>query len=198
MARILKAPDLDKVRNIALKVINVETKRLIRISSHQTGEPYFGRAANHRFDDPEQIYGTCYMGLTLGAAVAESILHDLEPVNGGYDLTPDKVCNTFAHSFSGAPVRIADLTGAPLSRLGAHAEISTPVYDITMLWSRAIFEHPDAVDGFQYMSRLYTNRKAVVLFDRGTSGAIAKASSVPLYRHSRYASVVKDLAIRMT
>jgi len=51
---------------------------------------------------------------------------------------------------------------------------------------------------FEYMSRLYTNRKAVVLFDRGTSRAIAKASSVPLYRHSRYASVVKDLAIRMT
>jgi hypothetical protein len=182
-----------------LKIVNVETKRLARISSHQTGEPYFGRAANHRFDDPEQSYGTCYMGFTLGTAVAESILHDLEPVHGGYDLTADKVCNTFAHSFSGTPVRIADLTGAPLNRLGAHAEISgTTVYDVTMRWSRVIFDHPDAVDGFQYMSRLYANRKGVVLFDRGTSRTIAKVSSIPLYKHDRYASGVKDLGIRLT
>lgn len=199
MARLLKAPDVTNVHKIALKIVNLETKRLVRISSHQTGEPYFGRAANHRFDDPEKIYGTCYMGLTLGTAVAESILHDLEPVDGGYALTPDKVCNTFAHSFSGGPIRLADLTGAALSRLRAHAEISgTPVYDVTMLWSRAIFDHPETVDGFQYMSRLYTNRKAVVLFDRGTSLTITKGRSVPLYKHKTYASVRRSLHIRLT
>jgi hypothetical protein len=35
MVRILKAPDAAKVHGIALKVLNVETKRLIRISSHR-------------------------------------------------------------------------------------------------------------------------------------------------------------------
>jgi hypothetical protein len=199
MARTLNVPDTAKVHKIALKVVNIDAKRLVRISSHPTGEPHFGKSANHRFDDPEQIYRTCYGGLTLGTAVAESILHDLEPLHGGYDLTADKVCNTFAHNFAADPVRIADLAGAPLNRLGAHAELSgTPVYDVTMRWSRAIFDHPDAVDGFQYMSRLYTNRKGVVLFDRGTSKTIAKVSSVPLYKHSRYASIARDLGIRLT
>jgi hypothetical protein len=97
------------------------------------------------------------------------------------------------------PIRIADLTGAALNRLGAHAEISgTPIYDVTMLWSRAIFEHPDRVDGFQYMSRLYTNRKAVVLFDRGSSQTLTKGVSVALYKHKTYASVKRDLRIRLT
>lgn len=101
MVRSLKAPDATVVHKVALKIVNLETKRLVRISSHQTGEPYFGRAANHRFDDPQQIYGTSYMGLTLGTAVAESVLHDLEPVGGVYRLTPDKVFDTFAHVFFG-------------------------------------------------------------------------------------------------
>jgi len=62
---MLKAPDATDVHKIKLKIVNLETKRLVRISSHQTGEPYFGHAANHRFDDPEKIYGTCYMASRL-------------------------------------------------------------------------------------------------------------------------------------
>ena len=65
------------------------------------------------------------------------------------------------------------------------------------LWSRAIFDHPDTLDSFQYMSRLYTNRKAVVLFDRGTSLTIAKGTSIPLYKHKTYASVRRALHIRL-
>ena len=41
MARTLNVPDTAKVHKIALKVVNVDAKRLVRISSHPTGEPPF-------------------------------------------------------------------------------------------------------------------------------------------------------------
>jgi hypothetical protein len=48
--RALKAPD-PQFGNLPLKVLSILAKRLLRISSHLTGEPYFGRSASHRFDD---------------------------------------------------------------------------------------------------------------------------------------------------
>ncbi|MDN7177942.1 RES family NAD+ phosphorylase [Caballeronia sp. SEWSISQ10-4 2] len=194
--RILKAPDT-QFSTLSLKIVAFAPEKLFRISSHLTGEPYFGKSASHRFDDPDRKYGTCYLGLNLATAVAESILHDLEPVQGGYNIAADKAASSYVHRFTGNPIRLADLTGHHLNVLGGHAELfGTWSYDLPMLWSRAVYEHPAAVDGFIYVSRLLTPNKAVVLFDHGTSLQVIKAKSTALPQSAAFRKVESDLNIR--
>jgi hypothetical protein len=60
----------------SLKRISVDPEKLIRVSRHNTNEPYFGNSRRNRFDDPVGKYGTCYFGMSLAVAVAETLLHD--------------------------------------------------------------------------------------------------------------------------
>ncbi|WP_321949343.1 RES domain-containing protein [Paraburkholderia sp. J10-1] len=120
VARALKNP----ARNfgtLALPVITLKAKRLVRISSYNTNEPHFGRTASHRFDNPRREYGTSYFGLNLATAVAESLLHDLEPVGTQYQVAAEEVKRRFIHTFEGTDLTLANLTGQGMNALGAHA-----------------------------------------------------------------------------
>jgi ABC-type metal ion transport system substrate-binding protein len=75
--------------------------------------------------------------LKIDTAVAESILHDLEPVRGGYEIATEKAASTYVHRFKGIDLRVTDLTGHHLNVLGGHAELfGTSSYAVPMLWSR--------------------------------------------------------------
>lgn len=78
----LRPPDPD-FDTLALRIITVDPVQLCRISRYNTGEPFFGRFAASRFDDtepdPAKRFGTCYFGLSLKVAFAESVLHDAMP-----------------------------------------------------------------------------------------------------------------------
>ncbi|WP_223164547.1 RES family NAD+ phosphorylase [Massilia rubra] len=144
---------------------------LVRVSGHTSGEPYFGRSGANRFDDPDSgsptAFGTCYFGEGLLVAVAETLLHDVRPKNGRYYIVADRIESRFVLSFAGAPLMLADFTGAALKRLGLHAGFSgTASYKKTQRWSKAIHDHPAHVDGFVYMARHLNTGRAFVLFDR--------------------------------
>ncbi len=68
---------------LSLTTVNVDPAGLIRVSNHNTGEPYFGKSGWNRFDDPHLVlsarYGTSYFGESLSVAVAETLLHDRTP-----------------------------------------------------------------------------------------------------------------------
>ena len=85
MSAPLKPPPSD-LHDISLETVEVQVESLYRISKHASGEPYFGRSAGNRFDDnsrpPSKRYGTCYLGLTLQVAIAETVLHGLMPMGG--------------------------------------------------------------------------------------------------------------------
>lgn len=98
-------------------------------------------------------------------------------------------------NFSGQPLKLADLTGASLKRLGAHAGLAgSGNYAVTQKWSAAIHAHPERVDGFIYMSRQLNTEKAVVLFDRSRS-KIAIASKVALTACPGFARAAVNLGI---
>lgn len=178
------APDFS---TLPLHTVEIHPSCLLRVSSHQTGEPYFGRSAGNRFDDPKQEYGTCYTGGNLMTALAESILHDLEPSAGRYRVAAEDVARRFVHEFEGAPLRIAELRGRHLNILGGHGELcGTTDYALTQTWSVAVHSHPDKVDGFRYMSRLLTDQWAVVLFYRGNALTMRQHSTTPLASHPDY------------
>lgn len=166
--------------------------RLVRISAYHAGEPYFGASGNNRFDAPLTAaglrnFGVCYFGTHLEVAMAESILHDEEPVNGRFHIARSQVDDRFALYFSGRALHLLDLTGVLLKRLGGSAELAgTTDYGITQQWSRAVHRNPAGYDGFLYMSRHHNTRRAVALFDRAADkvrlDAYAKLSRADGFR----------------
>jgi hypothetical protein len=52
-------------------------------------------------------------------------------------------------------------------KIGADARLSTgSSYDISRSWARAVFNHPDQVDGIRYFSRHDNERICFGIFDR--------------------------------
>jgi len=182
-----------------LPKVKVSAKSLIRVSTHNTGEPHFGTKGAKRFDDPNPDvaarYGTCYFGLMLETAIAETLLHDLTPKRGHFQIHPDIIESRYVVHYKGSSLTLANLTGADLKRLGAHGELSgTSIYKKPQKWSKAIYDHPDQVDGFIYMSRHLNTEKAVVLFDRA-SAKIKMDKAIRLTSHPGFAAAANTLGI---
>jgi hypothetical protein len=154
-----------------LALTDIDPEQLFRISRFASGEPYFGTSGGNRFDDPHRLkskrFGTCYFGLSLRVAFAETVLHDEVPVKGRFTVPVAVLESRHVVRFAGSPLRVVDLTGVPLKLSGADGSISsvTP-YDMPQKWSAAIHKHPQCPDGFLYMSRHVNSELALVLFDR--------------------------------
>ncbi len=180
--------------SLALTTKRVRIDQLRRISGHNAGEPYFGRRGVYRFDDPKRVYGTCYCGLDLDTAVAESLLHDELPDNGVFELAEALVSRQFLVRFAqSAPedaLILADLTGHSLKRLGGDNSISSEhPYDMTQRWSAAVHAHPAGVDGMVFVSRQLNTKRAVAIFDRASSkfgpASYARLSAAPTFARSK-------------
>jgi hypothetical protein len=184
----------------SLKTMSVQPDTLIRVSGHNTNEPYFGKLNAGRFDDPNPDvtarYGTCYAGMSLAVGVAETLLRDRTPVQGYYVVELAVIMQRYVIQFTGQPLVLADLTGAELKRIGGHAELTgTSTYDIPKQWSVALHAHPDNVDGFVYMSRHKNDEKAVLLFDRAAP-KLQMTTATPLHLHPDFGQVATELYIR--
>lgn len=177
--------------------------RLVRISAYHTGEPYFGRSGHNRFDAPGALagkpeFGVCYFGTSLQLAITESILHDEMPVDGRFLLTRSQVDTRYPLYFGGSELRLLNLTGARLKRLGGSVELSgTTNYGLTQQWARAVHDNPAGYDGFLYMSRHLNTGRAVALFDRAHD-AIHLDFYSPLASANGFRMAVRQLAIDFT
>lgn len=184
-----------------LATTTVDPSQLYRISRFSTGEPYFGRSGNSRFDAPDSktgnaAYGTCYLGLSLQVAIAETLLHDEEPVDGEFEISLTTLNRHFVHRFIGLPLRLLSLTGATLKRMAGHADLAGTVdYSLTQRWSKAVFNNPLKFDGFIYMSRHLNTEAAVVLFDRVASNIKTVADSPTLAMASGFPNAAVHLGI---
>lgn len=183
------------INKFKLATISCDPAKLFRLSAFDTNEPYFGRTGANRFDDPEQVFGTCYFGYNLRVAITETLLHDEIPVGNRFEVTETLMENRFVIRAAGDTLRLANLTGAPLKRLGGYADLSATVnYAVTQAWSRAVYDHPVLVDGFVYMSRHLNSEKAVVLFDRCQT-KFCSGTAVPLIVHPGFSAAIKALGI---
>ena len=177
----LKPPPRNFSR-ISLTTKTIHAKDLYRVSRYSSGEPYFGRTANNRFDDrsypKEKRFGTCYLGLDLETAIAETVLHDEMPVNGTFSVAYTEIYSRYLVKFKSGSLVLANLTGIPLKTLGGHGSLSTIIpYNLPQRWAMAIHRHPQHVDGIYYMSRHLNDRPAVVVFERAKfklAGAVTK------------------------
>lgn len=204
----LKPPPADLDRR-DLDVVMVSPGSLCRVSRFATGEPYFGRTGDCRFDDCgadlAMRFGTCYLGFDLTVAFAESVLHNLEPDVAGFAVPATEIAARYALSFKpvrkGGMLRLAKLYGTALLRIGANGELSgTPDYTLPQAWSKALVAHPAQVDGFLYMSRRVNDTLAVVLIERHPAHGlpIRMDQHVPLHHHADYLAAVRSLAVTVT
>lgn len=145
--------------------------RLIRVATFPDREPYFGSNGKNRFDAPgcpgTPEYSACYFGTSLAVAIAETVLHDEVPRTGKFYIAAETLDDKQVLYFKGRRLRLADMTGAQLKRLGGTADLAgTADYAVTQEWALAVYVNPGNFDGFVYMSRHFNTNKAVVLFDR--------------------------------
>jgi hypothetical protein len=194
----LKPPPRNFSR-IPLTTKSVSVKDLYRISRYSSGEPYFGKTANNRFDDrstpKKRRFGTCYFGLDLETAIAETVLHDEMPVKGTFSIAYTEIASRYLVRFKRGSLVLANLTGIPLKTLGGHGSLSTIIpYDLPQRWAMAVHRHPQCVDGIYYMSRHLNDRPAVVVFERAKS-RLAGASAEELPRVSEIMRAVAALRI---
>ena len=64
------------------------------------------------------------------------------------------------------PLRLVDLTGPGLPRLGADARLADGDHQVSQAWSAAFHGHPDRPDGILYRARHDPSRFAVAIFER--------------------------------
>jgi RES domain len=170
--------------SIPISTVQVQPSALYRISRFNSGEPFFGRSASNRFDDPSRIksrrFGTCYLGFSLEVAIAETVLHDEMPNRGRFEIAVQEIENRHCVRFRGKPLTLIDLTGPALKALVGTGAISTTMpYDVPQRWSKALHRHPVAADGIAYMSRHVNTERVVVVFDRARA-KLAAQSYTPL------------------
>lgn len=132
---------------------------------HRTGFSalYFGNSGNNRFDDPHGRYGVCYAARSLEGAFAETCLRQV-----GARLVPLSriAVRSVSRLTTAAELRLVELHGPGLARMGATAAVSSGTYEISQPWSRAIHSHPAVVDGIVYRSNHDNGEFCVALFDR--------------------------------
>jgi hypothetical protein len=192
-------PPPPNLGSIPLTTTSVAATSLYRVSRHASGEPFFGRTGLNRFDDrsrPKKArYGTCYCGLDLETAVAETILHDLMPVRGRFSVPFHEFESRQLVRFDGSPLLLANLTGTSLKTLVGDSALSTITpYELPQQWAMAIHRHPQRVDGLLYMSRHLNDRKAVVVFDRAST-KLGSATYQPLLSARSVHAVIADLHV---
>ncbi|SHG80828.1 RES family NAD+ phosphorylase [Pollutimonas bauzanensis] len=197
----LQGPSVD-FSSLDLPVIAIGPARLFRISRHKSGEPHFGKSGLNRYDDPRHTlaparrFGTCYFGLTLQCAFAETVLHDRVAHRGAFSL-PLAELDRQVVRFTGTPLQLANLTGAHLKRLGADGSLSTILpYDLPQACSLAVHDHPAKVDGFLYVSRHLNNECAVVVFDRTRKRFAQSPHTTPLTTYPGSADVFRLFRIQ--
>ena len=193
-------PPAKGIDQLVLSTRTVRTDALFRVSRHDSGEPFFGKSGANRFDDPtkqkSRRFGTCYCGFDLETAIAESVLHDEIPVGGIFRLSASDFAARFLVRFEHRKVlTVADLTGISLKRLGGTGAISTILpYDLPQAWSKAVYRHPQDVDGILYISRHLNDRLAVVVFSRAAT-KFGKASYTKLNSATGISVAQKNLSL---
>jgi hypothetical protein len=185
-----------------LTAVTIEPSELVRISGSTTGEPFFGASGKNRFDAPGCLsippapeFKTSYFGFSLEVAFAETVLHDEVAENGQFRIAPGTLASKYVITFKGKTLKVADLTGAPLKRIGGHADLTgTDNYDVTQQWSLAVYSNQGTFDGFIYMSRHLNTEKALILFDRA-SAKIQMKKAISLLSVPEFAETTKLFSI---
>jgi hypothetical protein len=145
------------------------------------GAVHFGRTGDNRFDDPQTAFGVLYIGEDVYCAFIETF-GDFRGVIGQVTLAvEDLTSGNISQITAARAVRLVDLRGPTLARLGADARLWTADYWVSQQWSRALHDHPSKPDGSLYPARHDPDRVSLALFEDRVAGTIADRPQGNLY-----------------
>jgi hypothetical protein len=143
--------------------ITEESGPWTRMHSVEHDPVFFGRTGLNRFDDPRSEYGVLYAAEDAFGAFIESFGR----APGRNVVSWEKLRSRPLSSIeAGRLLRLVDLTGGGLARLGATAAIFTDDYEKAQEWSHALHDHPSRPDGLRYRLKYDPSRVGVAIFDR--------------------------------
>jgi hypothetical protein len=135
------------------------------IRSHDAafGPIYFGRSGLNRFDAPGKQYGVLYLAADAHGAFIETF--GRQP--GRLIVSIGELAQRgLARVTVRRSLRLVDLSGAGLARIGADSRLVSGSYDVSQAWALALYEHPDQPDGLLFRSRHDPSRLCAAIFDR--------------------------------
>ena len=154
--------------------------------------------APSRFSDPTGGgFGVVYLGVSAKVTFVETILRDRANGRGAdciVSLAQIEAC-TLASIRVAVPLRVVDLTGDGLIRMGVPSDVvGAQDHTLSRAWSQAFHSHPDAPDGVLYPSRLNEER-CLAIYSRGCSKLEAVSTPRLVDCRSELAAILDDLDI---
>lgn len=129
------------------------------------GPVFFDRSLEGRLNAPDAGYGVLYVARQVEGAFAESFRRN----PGSTLLASDFIASkAYAILTWDRPLVFVNLHGKGHSALGSTAEVTHggKPYDTPQTWSRALFDHPETVDGIAYRARHDDDEICYAVFER--------------------------------
>lgn len=131
---------------------------------------FFNPAGNTRFCAPNGEYGVMYIGADLNCCFIETFGRLDQGATDFRVIDQESLeARCVSHITVIRPLRLVDLTGAGLRRIGADGRLCTGDHLQARLWAHALWDHSERPDGILYPARHDLSRKSVALFDRAGS-----------------------------
>jgi hypothetical protein len=157
--------NLPNINDVDISKLLVNQRSFYRLNdSKYSSALNFGDRGKGRFDGPSQGYKILYTGENIYAAFAECFLRNPQQKRNITEaLIRDKVLFEIN---SCKQLTFADLTGKGLNIIGTSNDIICGDQITARKWAKAIFLHPQMVDGIKYRSRLDPDQLNYGIFDR--------------------------------
>lgn len=124
---------------------------------------YFDKSGRGRFDAPDQGYGILYVGEDIYTTFIECFGR----IHGAMAVAESDLCKRVLMEIkSNRSLKLVDLWGNGFVKIGADARLTSGSYLLARKWAKAIWAHPQQVDGIRYHSRHDDTRICCGLFDR--------------------------------
>lgn len=155
-----------------LSIVRVpKTQRWIRLHRTEYTPSHFGNSGDNRFDARDRSFGVLYLARRVNGSFVEVVCRQRER-----HVTADRLQQyRVAEFYASRNLRLVDLAGKGLVRMGIDARIATGSYATSQQWSQAFYDHPDRADGILYPSRHDPKQHLAAVFERAQPLLTAKS-----------------------
>ncbi len=164
-------------------------KRWCRIHRRKLAPIFFGRTRSNRFDAPKGEFGVLYVADDFHGAFIETFGREtgIRTV-----MRKELQLRHLCLVSTSRPLRLVDLTGEGLARIGADAALTNGLnYKLAHRWALAIHEHPATVDGILYRARHDPARPCVAIFER--AAGILRVQPLGPILDAKHAKLLGDI-----
>ena len=152
---------------LPLKQVTGRWFHIYRNDVRGSAPDFFGKSAANRFDAPDKTFGVLYAAASIHGAFIEVFKREPSPQRTRRQIDELVLAIRSLAIFSSETLRLVDLAGEGLSKLGLTASIiSTRKYHVPQAWAAAFHGHPDRPAGILYRSRHDLDQLCVAVFER--------------------------------